>query len=117
MKTDQSEYLIVVDTASLLQTPPSDQIFLELEFDKKLSNSKLERYIKARISRSAKVALVSMAPNCLAITSGGAREQHAIQIKSGSKVKRYISLKPTKETFSSSSRRYFLAKFSNICRH
>ena len=49
MKTDQSEYLIVVDTASLLQTPPSDQIFLELEFDKKLSNSKLERYIKARI--------------------------------------------------------------------
>ena len=61
MKTDQSEYLIVVDTASLLQTPPSDQIFLELEFDKKLSNSKLERYIKARIFRSVKVALVSMA--------------------------------------------------------
>jgi len=49
VKTDQSEYLIVVDTASLLQTPPSDQIFLELEFDKKLSNSKLERFIKAGI--------------------------------------------------------------------
>ena len=49
MKTDKSEYLIVVDTACLLQTPPSDQIFLELEFDKKLSKSKLERYIKAGI--------------------------------------------------------------------
>ena len=59
MKTDQSEYLIVVDTASLLQTPPSDQIFLELEFDKKLSNSKLERYIKAGIILFGKVALDS----------------------------------------------------------
>ena len=49
VKTDKSEYLIVVDTACLLQTPPSDQIFLELEFDKKLSKSKLERYIKAGI--------------------------------------------------------------------
>ena len=59
MKTDQSEYLIVVDTASLLQTPPSDQIFLELEFDKKLSNSKLERYIKSGVILYGKVALES----------------------------------------------------------
>ena len=63
MKTDQSEYLIVVDTASLLQTPPSDQIFLELEFDKKLSNSKLERYIKAGIILFGKVALESWVSN------------------------------------------------------
>ena len=49
VKADPTEYLIVVDTASLLQTPSSDQIFLELEFDVKMSNSKLERYIKAWI--------------------------------------------------------------------
>ena len=57
VKADQSEYLIVVDTASLLQTPSSDQIFLELEFDVKLSNSKLERYIKVRVISPSKVAL------------------------------------------------------------
>lgn len=49
VQTDHSEYLIVVDTASLLQAPPSDQIFVEFEFDTKLSKSKLERFIKESV--------------------------------------------------------------------
>ena len=60
VKVEQSEYLIVVDTASLLQAPPSDQIFLELEFDVKLSNNKLERFIKEKVVYCEKVTLESI---------------------------------------------------------
>ena len=74
MKTDRSEYLIVVDTASLLQAPSSDQIFVELEFDTKLSKSKLERFIKERV-----IANVSLAEKG-ALANGNRRDFLALKI-------------------------------------